>query len=118
MRPPATPTFGGQRTFEDIEKQLGTPLPTDYKEFISIYGTGSIEHFIWVLNPFVDNEHLNLISEKSDILDAYTVLKNEFPHHFKHEVYPNKNGLLPWGITDNGDELFWLTDGTPDHWNR
>ncbi len=26
-------------------------------------------------------------------------------------------GLLPWGITDNGDVLFWLTVGRPDQWS-
>ena len=25
-------------------------------------------------------------------------------------------GLLPWGYTDNCDELYWLTDGEPDGW--
>jgi len=30
-----------------------------------------------------------------------------FPEDFLFEFYYGQNGLFPWGITDNGDELFW-----------
>ena len=26
-------------------------------------------------------------------------------------------GLLPWGGTENGDTLFWLTEGEADNWS-
>lgn len=44
-------------------KNLGMILPLDYKKFINKYGTGSINDFIWILNPFSENENLNLIKK-------------------------------------------------------
>jgi hypothetical protein len=32
-------------------------------------------------------------------------------------LYPEIAGLLPFGITDNGDVLFWKTMGTPENWS-
>jgi hypothetical protein len=31
-------------------------------------------------------------------------------------VYPQKGGVLPWGSTDDGDRLFWLTSTNPNEW--
>ena len=50
------------------------------------------------------------------ILEAYIESKNKFPNDFQYEVFPNKNGLLPWGYTDNGDELFWKMKGNVNNW--
>ncbi|HEU4962862.1 MAG TPA: SMI1/KNR4 family protein [Bacilli bacterium] len=100
-----------------MEELLGTSLPPDYKEFIDMYGTGSINEFLWVLNPFEKNEYLNLVLQNKVALDAYSVSKSQFPEDFPHNVFPESNGLLLWGGTDNGDELFWLTKGAPDVWS-
>lgn len=39
--------------------------------------------------------------------DAYISMQSEFPEQFSFDFYNGKTGLFPWGITDNGDELFW-----------
>lgn len=31
-------------------------------------------------------------------------------------LYPEPGGLFPWGLTDNGDRLYWLTEGEPNSW--
>jgi hypothetical protein len=38
---------------------------------------------------------------------AHETIKKRFPDEFIKEFYNGKNGLLPWGGTDNGDELYW-----------
>lgn len=59
-----------------MEKNLGMILPLDYKKFINKYGTGSINDFIWILNPFSENENLNLIKKGHVIREAYAYSKN------------------------------------------
>jgi len=50
--PPLKPFQTGDRNgWDELESSLGTLLP-QYKDFISIYGTGAIDNFIWVLTPF------------------------------------------------------------------
>ena len=115
LAPPVEPICS-KGAFIDTEQQIGTSLPSDYKEFISHYGLGSIDDFIWILNPFTENKNLNFLIKKEEILNSYKLLKKEFPNDYIHEIYPNDNGLLPFGLTDNGDELFWLVRGEPDNW--
>lgn len=103
--------------WDEIELKLGIKLPTDYKQFINRYGVGSINDFLWVLNPFTQNSNLNLIEKGKEIREAYDISKNEFPEDFMHDVFPSNGGLLPCAITDNGDEIYWLTSNIVDEWN-
>ncbi|MDM5154748.1 SMI1/KNR4 family protein [Bacillus sp. DX1.1] len=105
-----------QEEWDTVEKNLGMILPLDYKKFINKYGTGSINDFIWILNPFSENENLNLIKKGHVIREAYAYSKKQFPDDFIHNVYPVNNGLLPCAITDNGDEIYWLTNEECDQW--
>jgi hypothetical protein len=34
----------------------------------------------------------------------------------EYVVFPKRGGLLPFGVTSNGDILFWKTVGSPDAW--
>lgn len=98
-----------------VEGRMGTALPNDYKEFIDAYGSGQIGGFIWVFNPFSINENLNL--EKQAIRQA-TVLDElrSYGEVVPYESFPSVGGILPFGITDNGDVLFWQTGGNPNDW--
>ncbi|MDQ0233131.1 SMI1/KNR4 family protein [Metabacillus malikii] len=95
---------------------LGTELPSDYVKFIETYGTGGIDNFLWILTPFVNDENVNYLGRQKEMTDAYIQSKENFPQYYKHDVYPSSGGIIPWAYTDNGDELYWLTDGKPDEW--
>lgn len=94
-------------SWDEVEKKLGITFPKDYKMFIDSYGEGGINEFLWVLSPFSGNENLNSIEKFKAMKDAYRSMQSEFPEQFPFEYYNGKTGLFPWGITDNGDELFW-----------
>lgn len=64
----------------------------------------------------MNDKNVNFLVRQKEISDAYIQSKTSFPHYYKHDVYPSTGGLLPWAYTDNGDELFWLTEGKPDEW--
>lgn len=57
--------------------------------------------------PFSECENLNTVNKFNEIKDAYEVMKKELPEICEFEFWENGKGLFPWGITDNGDELFW-----------
>jgi hypothetical protein len=117
MRPPArpseTPEKGG---WEAVEATLGFALPEDYKEFISTYGTGAVDGFLWVLNPFSKNQHLNLINQGTVRLDAQRRFAEDSGITTPYALHPDADGLFPWGLTDNGDVLYWLCKGAPSSW--
>jgi hypothetical protein len=97
-----------------IEAQLGLTLPDDYKAFIQIYGSGQIEKFLWVFNPFSSNDNLNLTHQVVLQLKVYSEIGSF--ESLPYKLFPERSGLLPFGITDNGDVLFWQTSGSPNDW--
>ena len=52
---PKTTSGNDNSDWDALPAGLGKRLPNVYKEFVSIYGTGSIGGFLWVLNPFYPN---------------------------------------------------------------
>src|SRR5579863_5757225 len=117
MPPPANPSLGGTLpAWPAIEKQLG-PLPGEYKEFIETYGLGKIDDFVILYSPNAADRYLNLLTRGPIDLDALRELKTKHgDREVPYPLYPDPNGLLPFGIDENGDGLYWLTEGDPDRW--
>lgn len=100
--------------WDRFEQSFGTALPLDYKQFVTIYGTGAIDGFLWILNPFSKNRYLNLLEEGRVKLEALEAFIHET---VPYPLYPKPNGLLPCGVSDNGDVIFWLCSGHPSEWS-
>lgn len=113
MRPPAKPSEIPDGGWQSVQARLGIEFPADYKEFIARYGTGAIDSFLWVLSPFATNRHLNLFDEGRAKLEALSELRYE---SIPYPLFPDAGGILPWGVTDNGDVLYWLCNGPPSDW--
>lgn len=114
LRPPFTSSGIMESDWLPVEAHLGLSLPDDYKTFIDHYGTGAIDSFLYILNPFSSNPRLNLLDEGRIKLDAIRQLRHEV---IPYLIHPDAGGLLPWGVTDNGDVLYWLCAGSPSHWS-
>lgn len=117
LPPPKMPLeTGSQEGWDQVERELGTVLSTDYKCFIATYGTGAINRFLWVYNPFSTDQYLNLFTQAKAIGSAYMETHQKFPEDFPYQVFPDAGGLLAWAGTGNGDAVYWLTEGNPDRW--
>ncbi|HAI1316830.1 TPA: hypothetical protein HIT55_004487 [Escherichia fergusonii] len=98
--------YNGVNDWGKAESRLGILLPEDYKSFIDEYGIGRINGFLWIFSPFVDNPYINLIEQAKEINSALAEVKlhgEKFPYNF----FPSEDGVLPFGITDSGEVLFW-----------
>ena len=116
LAPPAEPAEAPRpEDWPSAEARLGTPLPDDYKTFIEAYGTGRIDDFLWVFNPFSEHQHLNLLERAREMPEIYAELGEE-GHEHPPPIFPSPSGLLVFGATDNGDFLFWKTSGPPNDW--
>ena len=116
--PPAEPVEPGRpEAWREIEQQLGFALPSDYKKYIETYGTGSVDDFLLVFNPFSSNRYVSLPTQIEDRLDAQRQFTEMTGDAAPWPLHPDPGGLLPWACTDNGDVLFWLTEGAPDDWS-
>lgn len=90
--------------------EYGLPFPSDYIEFINEYGSGRIADFIVIFNPFSKNEDVNFFEQYKIILEDFNYLIESDKDYYNYQLYPKDNGLIPLGVTDNGDYLFWVVN--------
>ena len=102
--------------WRSVERELGTPLPSDYREFVFNYGSGLFAQFYRVYNPFAKSEYTALLPSVRRVCDAEREIKRGWPDQVPYKIHPEKAGLLPWGNDENGNDYYWLTDGPPDSW--
>jgi hypothetical protein len=102
--------------WRDVEFRLSLEFPVDYKHLIAKLGTGSFADFLHVLNPFSSNHNLHLERAAHRILGATHEIRRSSPDDIPFAIFPETCGLFPWAITDNGDTLFWLTEGPSAWW--
>ncbi len=117
-RPKKVVETGQPEQWPTIEATLGVVLPDDYKAYINRFGTGLVCNFVYVLNPFSRWEKLNLLEAITKRLPLLQNARAESPSGISpFRPYPEPGGLLPWGTTENGDGLYWITEGAPDMWS-
>jgi hypothetical protein len=117
LPPPADPVEPGRPDgWAEIEEAIGTGLPSDFKAFTERYGSGKVDDFLYLFNPFTVGQDGNLVAEKDRVLEGYRQTKARFPERLPLPAFPDPGGVLPLGRTDNGDELYWVTTGHPDGW--
>jgi hypothetical protein len=98
-------------------KASGIDLPTDYREFLSFFGTGVLADFFYVFNPFSRVRGMNWFEEIAVTTFVFNVLISHSPELYRHwRFFPQPGGLLPCGKTGNGDFLFWSTEGSALSW--
>jgi hypothetical protein len=118
LPPPANPVEPGRPDgWAEVEAALSTRLPSDFKGFTELYGSGKVDDFLYLFNPFTQGLDGNLLVEKDRVLAAYRQTRARFPDRLPWPPFPEPGGVLPLGRTDNGDELYWVTDGDPDRWS-
>jgi hypothetical protein len=117
LPPPAEPLEAAPPDgWAEVEAALGTGLPDDFKAFTELYGSGKVDDFLYLFNPFAEGRDGNLLFEKERVLAAYAETRAKFPARLPLPPFPEKGGVLPLGRTDNGDELYWVTGGDPGGW--
>jgi len=117
LPPPAQPVEPGRPDgWAEVEAALGTELPGDFKAFTEPYGSGTVDDFLYLFNPFAAGQDGNLLAEKDRVLAGYRQIRAKYPKRLPLPPFPDPGGVLPLGRTDNGDELYWVTQGDPDGW--
>ena len=90
---------------------LGTQLPPDFVELAERYGAGTFGSGIAVLVPGHANRFLDLARQVEEQRSALRYLRDdgvELPH--------DPDELLPWGIDEGGNVLWWHMQGDAASW--
>lgn len=100
-----------------VEAELGTALPVDYRALAGTCSDVDIGGFLSVFPPLSSSEDVFSLREFAEqTLGTLRKLREDLPAEVSHPLFPEQGGLLPWGVTDNNDFLWWLTRGEPDDW--
>jgi hypothetical protein len=114
--PPLAPKDTGSADWKRTEEELQLQLPADYQGLIARYGSGSFGDFLYPLNPFTSNKHGHLLQRAKIILAAERSSDMWRHQGVPFRLYPDADGLFPWGVTDNGNPLYWYTHGPAGGW--
>jgi hypothetical protein len=108
--PPLTPSYPFEGPWEQLEAQLGTSLPQDYKDLVRVYGSGQFMGFLSVHDPVPLSADSGFLFEVSEVRRILGESDPGLP------LYPQPGGLLVCGSTDTGEYIFWLTRGLVSEW--
>ncbi len=117
MPPPEQPRAVESQAWASPEAALGAAIPSDYKAFVTEYGPGGMFKFVWFFSPANDNKTLDLQDAARAADSAYAQLKLSSPERFPLPPLPAEGSFLSFALTDNGNYLGWIINGTdPDDW--
>ena len=117
--PPEAPS-GLDRSWEQVEKEIGTQLPADYKEFIDRFGSGVLCKFVNVWNirdpSIFIGDLLEVLCGEVGMMQSYqrsrSAAQAEWP-----PMYPEQGGLLPFATMIDVNNVAWVTAGSPSKWD-
>lgn len=110
--PPLVPYEPFHGRWEPIEAALGTPLPSDYKDFARLYGGGELFGYIYVQTPRTADGGGEFARWVGEVCRYWGHYESEASTVY----WPTPGGLLPFANSLDGDYLFWVTDGQPEAW--
>ncbi|MFF8972234.1 hypothetical protein [Streptomyces sp. NPDC014995] len=108
-------TRDAAQPWAEIEAEMGTELPSDYKQLCEAFGVGEFSQVVsvWCADG----------TRVTDLLRMWRVLlEDDDPLAGPFAPYPihvpgTTGGLIPWGTSRAADMFFWqVTDGAVDAW--
>lgn len=112
VTPPAVPSEPFRGRWGPIEVALGTPLPSDYKDFARLYGSGALFEFIHIQTPSNADGGAEFARWVGQVCRYWGDMDKETSTAY----WPTPGGLLPFGNSIDGDHFFWVTSGPPEAW--
>ncbi|MBL1087983.1 MULTISPECIES: SMI1/KNR4 family protein [Streptomyces] len=99
----------------ETEARLGTPLPSDYKRLVDLFGDGAFDGYLQLHVPGSCFKSTDLVRQTAWLSEWASATSSALWEPY--ELYPAPGGLLQWASSEQADAFFWLTEGTdPDRW--
>lgn len=95
--------------WDAVKGRVGTALPSDFVHLADAYPPLIVGGYVRILHPTARAGFMNWMSTAPKMLRALRRQPGL-------RVHPDSPGLLPWGMTVNGDHCLWYTGGEPDQW--
>ncbi|MGV9329203.1 SMI1/KNR4 family protein [Streptosporangium sandarakinum] len=113
--------------WDKVEGEAGLIFPDDFKNWAARYSHTRISNFLYIHHPGIYPEYAQAeaehrIGQLREVIEDWGSIDLIGPDGVEREedpfpLYPEPGGVYPWGSTDNGDYLLWLTDQNPEKWS-
>jgi len=85
-------------------------LPSAYRALVERYGPGTLAG-LTIFTPGHENRYVDLDRQTGELRG---ILKDLRERGIEPDYEPD--ALIPWGIDESGNVVWWLTTGDPDRW--
>jgi hypothetical protein len=100
----------------DAEKELGTALPDEYKDLVTIYGEGYFtELCVWLYAPKHTEKQFRLVAKNSSFREAYRDGQSA-PGSTYSPIFPDDDGYLFVGECAARTLFGYRPSGEPNEW--
>ncbi|MFF5257941.1 hypothetical protein ACFY4C_03270 [Actinomadura viridis] len=101
-----------------VERRLGHRIPCDYKGLVARFPRGVFNDYLTVAVPGDNGDETDLIGGFEFVLEDFRNWRSNEPDMIPYPLYPEPQGLVPWGGSTQGETFFWLPEGAdPDEWD-
>ncbi|WP_344627052.1 SMI1/KNR4 family protein [Kitasatospora arboriphila] len=99
-----------------LEGELGTALPADYKLLCEHYPRFELSDFMCVSRP-VPGDEVGWVHGTHEELETIAEWCEDADLAVPMHPYPASGGLLPWAVSNQGDFFLWTTTPAgPEAW--
>ncbi|NEA89235.1 SMI1/KNR4 family protein [Streptomyces sp. SID7958] len=103
--------------WDDLEQELGIPLPDDYKTLISRYAPVQLNHHLFLNHPSTDRWNLGrFMRDTVDTFMSHSDLTDVVRQGFTDPPFGAPSGLIPLLNSDRGEGLFGAFDAGTGQW--
>jgi hypothetical protein len=116
--PPPPDPRNARGDWRTLEAEMGLVFPDDYKQFIGLYGTGTMCSLFEIDSPFLFSEFYRVPVREAWITRTgiYRELDRFSENPLPYPVYPEIPGLLSCATYGTTDIIGWLTNLDPQLW--
>jgi hypothetical protein len=94
--PPQKPLESFAGPWAQIETEIGSPLPQDYKDYARLYGSGYFLQFLHVDTPRTGNPNIRLEKQVPSMCAMFAQFDGD---DRPYPLWPEPGGLMPFGGT-------------------
>lgn len=112
------PRQGGEEVdWVHIEREFHIPFPRDFRDFVRIFGAGSLDDYLAILAPVPGNNYIDLIQSSRNFLETLNGVREALPAEMIYPLESRVGGLVKWAGNEDGDLCFWIASGVdPNAW--
>ncbi|MYQ44732.1 hypothetical protein GTW40_06555 [Streptomyces sp. SID4985] len=113
LLPPPSEPVGRTDDWSRVAESWGTAFPSDYRDFLAVYGAGTIDDHLLIATASPDLGETTL-GDLTSVASRVTASEDD---DRPYPVWPEPGGLICWGATVDAAALHWDTsDADPDRW--